>query len=320
MIRRPPRSTLFPYTTLFRSDTGLVRPGFDAAYLIVEDGQGAFVDTGTAHAVPRLLAAVKYAGLAPEAVAYVLVTHVHLDHAGGAGALMRRLPNAQLIVHPRGARHMIDPAKLIAGATAVYGAEKMLKLFGEIVPVPASRVRQAPEGFSLALRGRELVCLDTPGHARHHFCVHDPASDSVFTGDTFGLSYREFDVDGRPFVLPTTTPVQFDPAALHASVDRLTALSPRRAFLTHFGPIDAVAQCAGELHRRIDHFVAIARRHAGAPDRPARIAAAMTEYLCGELTAQGCALLREDAVALLKTDVILNTQGLEVWLDRARPC
>src|SRR6185312_12951417 len=121
-------------------DTGFVRPRFDAAYLIVERGRGAFVDCGTNHAVPRMLAALDDAGLAPAAVDWLILTHVHLDHAGGAGELIARLPNAKLVVHPRGARHMIDPAKLWAGASAVYGESVMESTYGHLRPVPAERV------------------------------------------------------------------------------------------------------------------------------------------------------------------------------------
>ena len=137
-------------------DTGFVRPRFDAAYLIVERGRGAFVDCGTNHAVPRMLAALDDSGLAPAAVDWLILTHVHLDHAGGAGELIARLPNAKLVVHPRGARHMIDPAKLWAGASAVYGESVMESTYGRLRPVPAERVVEAPDGHIVDLAGRTL--------------------------------------------------------------------------------------------------------------------------------------------------------------------
>ncbi|HET7930402.1 MAG TPA: MBL fold metallo-hydrolase, partial [Rhodanobacteraceae bacterium] len=183
-------------------DTGFQRPRFDAAYLIVENGRAAFVDCGTMHALPRMLAALAEAGLTAESVDWLILTHVHLDHAGGAGALMACLPNARLVVHPRGARHMIDPSKLWAGATAVYGDEEMRRSYGELLPVPAERVVQAPDGYAVDLAGRSLRCLDTPGHAKHHNAILDERSGCVFSGDTFGLSYREFDTANGAFIIP----------------------------------------------------------------------------------------------------------------------
>jgi len=130
-------------------DTGYCRPGFDASHLIVAQGQAALVDVGTSHAVPRILQVLHDKGIAPHDVRYVMVTHVHLDHAGGAGALLQHLPEAQLVVHPRGAPHMIEPGKLIAGAMAVYGEERFRSLYGDIVPVAAERVVPAPDNFEL---------------------------------------------------------------------------------------------------------------------------------------------------------------------------
>ena len=214
-------------------DTGFVRTQFDAAYLIVERGRGAFVDCGTNYSVPRMLDALHDAGLAAGDVDWLILTHVHLDHAGGAGELIAHLPNARLLVHPRGARHMIDPSQLWAGASAVYGESVMETTYGRLRAIPQERVVEAPDGYSVTLAGRKLLCLDTPGHARHHLCVYDETANACFTGDTFGLSYREFDTDKGPFVLPTTTPVQFDPDALHVSIRRLVALKPEAMYLTH---------------------------------------------------------------------------------------
>ena len=197
-------------------DTGFHRDRFDAAYLMVHGGQVAIIDTGTNHAVPRLLATLAALGLATDAVDWVIPTHVHLDHAGGAGLLMQQLPSARLLVHPRGARHLIDPSALWAGATAVYGPEEMARSYGELVPVAAERVDTSHDGMTVTLAGRPLLLADTPGHARHHHCVWDAASRGWFTGDTFGLSYREFDTARGAWIVPTSTPVQFDPPALRA--------------------------------------------------------------------------------------------------------
>lgn len=292
------------------------RPGLAAFYLLVEGDRAAFIDTGTTHSVPDALAVLRHKGLTPEDVVYVIPTHVHLDHAGGAGEMMRRCPNARLVAHPKGARHLIDPAKLIAGVTAVYGSDVVVRDFDGIVPVDAARVIEAPDDFTLELNGRRLRFLDTPGHARHHFCVWDERSRGLFTGDTFGLSYREFDTDKGPFVFPTTTPVQFEPEALHASLDRLLQLHPQHLYLTHFGRIAAPERAAAQMHELIDAFVVMSEALRVAPNRHAKLIRGQRDILLPRLRAHGCRLSETAIDKLLAMDYELNAQGIEVWLDR----
>jgi len=296
-------------------DTLFQRPLFDASHLVVENGRAAFVDTGTSHSVPHLLAALEQRGLSPSDVDLVIVTHVHLDHAGGAGELMRHLPEARLVVHPRGARHMVDPSRLVAGASAVYGRDVVRRDYGDIVPVPAERVVEAGEGFVARLAGRPLLFFDTPGHARHHVCIWDEASGSFFTGDTFGLCYPQLARDGVPFVVPTTTPVQFDPEALEASVGRLLARRPRSMILTHFSRVDDVERLAADLLEQVRAHVRLAREVHGRPDRAARLRAALLDYYQGRAAEFGCPPPADEVRSLLALDVELNAQGLEVWLD-----
>lgn len=290
-----------------------------ACYLLERGEDLAFIETGTAPGVPRLLAWLDQQGLARERVRYVIPTHVHLDHAGGAGTLMSALPRAQLVVHPRGARHLIDPAQLIAGATAVYGEAFMKKTYGDIVPVAPERVVEAPDGMQLPFGTEALHILDTPGHARHHFCLHDPVSGGIFTGDTFGLSYREFDTAQGPFLMPTTTPVQFDPEAWMTSLDRLLALAPERLYLTHFGMVEDVPRLAAVLKAGLTRYQEIARSLQGgeAAERHARLREALAQESLTALQAHGCTLDESRSRALLATDLELNAQGLAVWLARA---
>lgn len=297
-------------------DTGFVRPHFDAAYLIVENGRGAFVDCGTNHSVRRMLASLASAGLDPVDVDWLILTHVHLDHAGGAGELIARLPNARLVVHPRGARHMTDPSKLWAGASAVYGEAVMEREYGRLRPIPPERVIEAPDGHVVDLAGRPLVCLDTPGHARHHNAIHDTRANACFTGDTFGLSYRELDTDKGPFILPTTSPVQFDPDALHASIDRLLALQPDAMYLTHYGRVRDVQRLGAELHLQIDAMVTLARAAHPQCNRHALLVAALANLYADRAKAHGFAGDRATLLELLDMDIELNAQGLAVWLDR----
>lgn len=298
-------------------DTGFQRPAFDAAYLIVENGRGAFLDCGTSLAVPAMLAAIADADLTPGNIDWLILTHVHLDHAGGAGALLQHLPNARVVVHPRGAPHMIDPAKLIAGATAVYGEEEMARSYGTIVPIPAERVDIAHDGHVVDLAGRKLVCLDTPGHALHHFCLWDETSRSVFTGDTFGISYRDLDTPEGIFIFPTTSPVQFDPEPLKASVQRLADLHPDNLYLTHYGRIGDAAKNAAALIELIDAMVERALALETTPNRHTALVAALDELYIPRAVAHS-GLSPQAVRDVIGLDIELNAQGLGVWLDRRR--
>ncbi|MCC7633052.1 MBL fold metallo-hydrolase [Stenotrophomonas rhizophila] len=299
-------------------DTAFQRDDFDAAYLIVEHGRAAFIDCGTGLSVPAMLAALARAGCTPEAVDWLILTHVHLDHAGGAGLLMQQLPNARLLVHRRGAPHMIDPARLIAGATEVYGEEEIARSYGPILPVAAARVVVADDGHRLDLAGRPLLCLDTPGHARHHLCVWDARSRSWFTGDTFGLSYRELDSDRGAFIVPTSSPVQFEPEPLKQSIARMLAYQPQAMYLTHYGRVEQVPALAAQLVEQIDAMVGIARQCDGRPDRHRCLVAALTALYLERAQVHGCRLDDAQVAAVLAMDIELNAQGLACWLDRDR--
>ncbi|MEO0972565.1 MAG: MBL fold metallo-hydrolase, partial [Pseudomonadota bacterium] len=268
-------------------DAALIRPAFDAVHLIVDSGRAAIVDTGTGHSVPHILAALAAHDVDPSAVDYVFVTHVHLDHAGGAGVLLGHLPNAQVVLHPRGARHLIDPTKLVAGSVAVYGAEPFARMYGDITPIPENRVSIAEDGERLRLGARDLEAIHTEGHARHHYCLVDLSHRCIFTGDTFGVSYRELDTVNGPFIFPTTTPVHFDPPAAHASLDRLLAYRPHAMFLTHYSRVAEVERLADDLHAGLDAFVALARANSQAPDRTERLQEEITAWLDRRLDDHG---------------------------------
>jgi glyoxylase-like metal-dependent hydrolase (beta-lactamase superfamily II) len=297
-------------------DTDYVRPRLAASHLVVDAGRAAFVDTGTTHSLPALLHALEAKSIDHSAVDWVLTTHVHLDHAGGAGALMRELPNARCAVHPRGARHLAEPSKLIAGSIAVYGEERYRVLYGEILPIDAARIVEAADGAKIRLGGRELELIHTPGHALHHYCVVDAANALIFSGDTFGISYRDFDLDGRAFIFPTTTPVHFDPEALCKSVDRLMSYRPRSIFLTHYAEVTELERLARELKERVLAFADLGLRYRDAPDRAGKLRRGMFAMMASWLDAHG--FPRDDAKRhwLLDDDVELNCQGIEDWLDR----
>ena len=301
-------------------DTEQQRPGLAASYLIGHAGRYAFIDTGTSRSAPSLLRVLDDQGIGRGQVDYVMPTHVHLDHAGGAGALMQALPNARLVIHPRGARHMIDPGKLIAGAAAVYGSEGVRRMYGEVVPVAAARVVVAEVGAgreaTFDLGGRPLLLVDAPGHARHHYAIWDALSRGWFTGDSFGVSYREFDWDGRHYLIPTTTPVQFDPPAWLQTLEWLLAESPKYMYLTHYGRVGGVAALAQTLRDSLGAYQRIAREQADTPDRHAHLTAALVNYHLDELSLLDHPMPEIRARQLLAFDTELNAQGLEVWLAR----
>jgi glyoxylase-like metal-dependent hydrolase (beta-lactamase superfamily II) len=301
-------------------DTGFHRPMFDASYLIVENGRGAFVDTGTNASVPRLLAVLESIGLPRDAIDCVIATHVHLDHAGGAGLLMRSLPNARLVVHPHGARHLIDPARLLNGARAVYGDEEVASSYGEVIGVAADRVTSTEDGMTLKLAGRPLKFLDTPGHARHHHCIWDERSGGFFTGDTFGLSYREFDTTQGAWLMPTTTPVQFEPDAMRRSVLRMLAYEPECLYLTHYGRVVEPRRLAelmlGQMDAMVTLAVELSAKQLEEGERHRQLTNGFGEIHLKSLRAHGCTLSEDRVRSLLQLDNELNAQGMAVWLRR----
>ena len=297
-------------------DTGFMRPRFDACFLVVENGRAAFIETGVNSGVPRLLAALEAHGLGRDAVDYVIPTHVHLDHAGGAGLLMQELPSAKLVVHPRGARHLIDPSVLVEGARAVYGAEVVARDYGDLVPVPAERVMTTTDGMVLELGGRPLRFADTPGHARHHNCIWDEVSRGWFTGDTFGIVYPDLHTPRGPYIVPATAPVHFDPTALHETVARLLAQRPEVMYLTHYGAVHDAETLAVQFLAQVDAMADAARALADAPDRHDALKRAFGDIYIAELLRSGSTQSENWLRELLAIDIELNAQGLGTWLDR----
>jgi len=301
-------------------DTNFTRPQHTASHLLVENNHAAFIDVGVNASVPQLLAALHAKNIPLENVDYVIVTHIHLDHAGSAGKLMQLLPNAQLVVHPRGARHMIDPSALVAGATAVYGEAVFKKCYGEILPVAPARVIEAGADFVLNFQGRMLLFLNTPGHAKHHFCVFDERTQSFFTGDTFGLSYREFDSPQGSFLFATTTPVQFEPDAWHQSIQQLLSYQPKTMYLAHYGAVSEVNKLADKLHESIDKMVLLMKQVANHQREHWHqlLCEGIMSTCLEELQQLGCSVPVETCRTLLIGDVELNAQGVIFWWEHAK--
>lgn len=295
-------------------------PGYVAAYLRIAGDECAFVECYTNAAVPHLLAALTAAGKTPESVKYVVVTHAHLDHAGGASALMKACPNATLLAHPRAARHLIDPSKLVASATQVYGEAYFEATYGTIEPIPESRVRALEDRESFTLGDATLTVHHTAGHAKHHFVVHDPATGTVFTGDTFGLVYPRLQ-RGKLFAIASTSPTDFDAKEAYASLDRVLGLGEKTVCPTHFGEVSEV----GEMGRQVRAW--IARADAWVEDA-VRADASAEETLrtlerlgreAVETAASEVGLVLDDADRKsLELDITLNAQGLAFVVEKRR--
>ena len=301
-------------------DCDYVYSRFAAAYLLVHGDEVAFIDNNTAHAVPKLIASLKAEGFAPEQVKYVIITHVHLDHAGGTSQLMRACPQAKLLAHPRAAKHMIDPSKLVGSAKVVYGEADFKKLYGEIHPVAKDRVQEVGDGEVLALGGARLRFIHTRGHANHHFCIYDERLGIIFTGDAFGLSYPDLQKYGR-FILPSTSPTDFDAAEAKKSIAKVIETGSEKAYLTHFGEVEKLSACALQLNQYLNFSRELVER-------------AVTSALVNEALPQFCEselrkFLAEDLnlrkfsfsaseLGILNMDLKLNGAGLAFVATKLR--
>ncbi len=296
---------------IWRIDTAYVEDGVAACYLIRSGDQYALVECGTGLSVAPILAALDALGVARDAVRYIIPTHVHLDHAGGAGGLMQALKNAELHVHPRGLRHLVDPSKLLAGAMAVYGEDSFKRLNGEILACPEERSFAAEDGAVLEFNGRPLRMLDAPGHAKHHLVVWDEHSQGFFTGDVFGLGYPQLAIGEQTFIVPTTTPVQFDPQAWHATLAKMAEYKPRYMYLTHYGRIDNPALLFEELGRRVDEHAALGEQYSDLGEE--QLAQRLGDALYAEYQSAGGTQSRSVFDQVLGMDLNLNAQGLLFW-------
>jgi glyoxylase-like metal-dependent hydrolase (beta-lactamase superfamily II) len=312
-----PRITRHP-DGIFAVDAEYLHPGHAAVHIIRHNGRAAFVDTGTSNSVPYLLAALDELDVPRDAVDYIFLTHVHLDHAGGAGLLARELPNARVMVHPRGVSHMVEPSKLVVASQAVYGEERFKQLYGDVVPIPAERIFSVPDSYRCSLAGREFELVHTPGHALHHYAIVDGEYACIFSGDTFGISYRELDSARGAFILPTTSPSQFDPDQLITSIDRLMSYAPDSFYLMHYSRVTGTQRLATSLKSQIREFVKIVNEHGGQPDAAKRVGAAMMGLWLRLLQQHGSPLSDSEAQELLAGDLDLNVQGLMIYYQRQR--
>ncbi len=300
-------------------DSGYVRDEFCAVYAYVRDGRVMLVESSTNAGIDRALRLLREkTGLGSDAVEGLILTHVHLDHAGGAGRLLQLAPDARVYAHPRAARHAIDPAKLVAGATVVYGAEVFQRLYGDIVPCAAARVVVTEHDTVLDWRGLQFRFFHTRGHANHHQCIFELGSKTLFTGDSFGVSYPAACTSGRVFV-PATSPTDFDAEEAQKTVRFVRELGVARVGLTHMGWIegaDAIAGAADQLKFFLSFAAYDLKRFQSDPT--------FTEQECVSLLWEGIVgaserfgyVLSADAREILDLDLRVNAQGLKYAAGR----
>jgi len=295
--------------TLFQGEPGVI-----ASYLLAGPHGLALVDVGSGATVENLLTAVRASGHEPAAIEHLLITHVHLDHAGAAGALVRRLPQARVYVHRIGAPHLLNPEKLVSSAQRIYG-QRMRELWGAIEPVPAERLVVLEDGDDVRVGARRLRALYTPGHAVHHVALHDEEARVIFAGDVAGVRLQ-----GNDFVRPPTPPPDLDLEAWTASLDRLATLDARALYLPHFGPAGDVARHLADLRSRLFEWgdLMLAGMRAGRSD--VELAGILAEHADGAVLASTGG---EDGETLeryeLASNYLMSAQGYQRYYRKHHP-
>ncbi len=300
-------------------DTGFGRTQSDSCYVVTQRAPSgdrlAIIDTGTNFSIPRILATIKDLGCSYDQVSYIILTQIYLDHAGGAGLLMQNCPNAKLLLHPRGVRHLIDPNSLRAVAISLYGESRVDKEYGNLIPIQPRRIIEVQDGDLINLAGRMLTILETPGNAKHHLCIWDELSQGVFTGDTFGLSYPELVTSQGPFVFPATSSTHFDPRSLRGSLKKVLALNPSCLYFSHFGSLKEVPQIYEAFSKLLEEVENLGKKLKFADNRHEFLKEGLLNIYTQALRNQGCELTDTKVQQLLAIDIEKNAQGMGIWLS-----
>lgn len=298
-------------------DCKYVEAEFAASYLLVHEGpsglRGFFVECNTNHAIPHLIEAALHEGLKPDQIDGLVITHVHLDHAGGAGLFLREFPNAKLYAHPRAARHAIDPAKLVGSATKVYGEEFMKRMYGTILPCPAERVVILEDGNEIDWKeaGVKLQTKHVRGHANHHLVVIEPSTKTLFSGDAFGVSYPVINEKRGVVAIPSTSPTDFDGPAAIETVEWILDQDLIQVGPTHFGFLKgAEIQIAGmQLMDQLRFSEDLLRRIKAEKLNEDQAFEHIHDWTIQYFANKGVNLDSKD-LRILKLDMRVNAQGL----------
>ncbi|RZP22705.1 MAG: MBL fold metallo-hydrolase [Burkholderiaceae bacterium] len=302
---------------IFCFDANYFRKNFAAIHFVNQNNKILIVDTATNHSAKRFLKTLQNMSISLESVEWIVLTHVHLDHAGGAGLLMKMCPNAQLAVHPRGVRHMVNPEKLWASVISVYGEKEAENQYGQLIPVDENRVVAVGEGEVIRFQNRRLQIFDAPGHANHHIVIFDEKSKSFFTGDAFGIAYPELTNENGEFIFISSTPTQFEPVKFDATIKKILEQKPKTCFLTHFSKIMNIEKNGYELLKQIDEYVTITHQVRNNHDnQQERIRVKLFELLYKKAKKVNLNISKREFGNLLSLDLSLNAQGLEYWNNR----
>jgi glyoxylase-like metal-dependent hydrolase (beta-lactamase superfamily II) len=291
------------------------RERYTAGYLL-EAAEPTLIETGPGTSVEPVANALGHLGVGADELAHIVLTHIHLDHAGGAGALSARFPRASVWVHERGAPHLADPARLVASTARVWGEAEMRELFGPTEPVDASRLRPLLEADTIDMGDRRLDALHTPGHASHHVALVDSRTGVVFTGDALGIH-----VPDLPVLRPATPPPEFDLERAVDSIERIRERARSILLFAHFGPlrdVDATCDLAIRRLRAWTGVVGAAMRETEDPDE---LAARLEEAALGDIETGSEATLDlemlEDRLRLLSS-IRMNAAGIARYWKKRR--
>lgn len=288
--------------------------GRTGSYVILEE-ELTLVETSASPSIPYLLKGLGDLRIDPKDISYIIVTHIHLDHAGGVGLLLKECPNAKVVVHPKGARHLVDPERLIQGAKAVYG-DDFDRLFEPILPVPEEKIIVKADRETLSIGPScTLQFFDTPGHANHHFSIFDPVSNGIFTGDTFGIRYHQVQDKQFTFYLPSTSPNQFNPEAMFRSMELIKNLNVDRIYFGHFGMSTDVNDVYQQLCNWLPVFVDTAESLCRQGKAADELAAALFEQVQQHLSKRGIPL-DHPIYEILQLDLHVCAMGLADYVSK----
>ena len=277
------------------------------------------IETSSSPSIPYILEGLQQLNINPKDIENIIVTHIHLDHAGGAGLLLQHCPNATLIVHPKGARHLADPSRLIAGARAVYG-DDFDQLFDPIVPISKDKIKVVADGEQLQIQDRTFTFYHTPGHANHHIAIHDSVTNGIFTGDTAGIYYRELANEPFDLIMPSTSPSQFDPDAMLKSIQLFSDLKASSIFFGHYGQNNNPEEVYAQVRYWLPIFLAEGEKAMEKPlsfeervqETTNSLMAISTEYLLSK------GLTKEHPVfEILSLDLSVSSMGIIDYLTKS---
>jgi len=302
-------------------DCHYIRETLAASYLVRGKNENVIIETGHPGAVPHILAEMQTNQIPPDSISLIFVTHVHLDHCGGLGGLLEKCRNASVVCHPRARPHLVDPKRLIKGSMAVYGEPLYNSLYGTIHPIDDEKIKTVEDGEVIKLDNLSFRILHTAGHARHHICIFEETSGTVFTGDTFGVAYPDLQLGTRKFIYPATTPSDFDIPEARKSIQRILDLKAESAWLVHFGNWQDIPDGATQLLYALDEIENIQSRAQTEDMTGESLQKYCYEqlkiFIHGELKSRGIFLSPEQS-KIFDYDIKMNALGISYAIDKQR--